>query len=431
MRVLDVAVKDLRQSFRSLFALVFMFFVPILVTGLFYIIFGSGGDDEAFSLPRTPVRVANLDEGTLPAGVAGLPGSGAEARSLGDVLVSLLQSDDLADLMDVTVAPDEASARRAVSAGEVGVAVIIPISFTEAAIRPGTSATVQIVQDPTLALGPQIVGAVVEQFVAQVAASKIGAEVALNQLAEAGVAIDPELVQRVISQFTATASGTDGGNRAALVNAVSPAGGDPFAGIVTNILRPTMSGMMVFFVFFTGAASMQSILREEEEGTLARLFTTPTSRRTILAGKFLAVLLTLIVQVTVLLIFGRLVFRIEWGPVAPLALAGAGMVVAAGTMGLFLISWLKTNRQAGVVFGGVLTITGMLGLIPVFTANTGTSPAVATASLLSPQGWAMRALGTVIEGGSLRDVAGSVVVLLVWSVVFAAVGQHRLQRRFA
>lgn len=431
MRVLDVAGKDLRQSFRSLFALVFMFFVPILVTGLFYIIFGSGSDDEAFSLPRTPVRIANLDEGTFPASVTGLPGSRAEARSLGGVLVSLLQSDDLANLMVVSVAPDEASARQAVSAGEVGVAVIIPIDFTDAALRPGASATVQIVQDPTLTLGPQIVEAIVAQFVAQVAASKIGAEVTLSELTGAGVSIEPDLVQRVIRQFAAAASGDEEGTRARLVSAVSPAGGDPLASIVATILRPIMSGMMVFFVFFTGAASMQSILREEEDGTLARLFTTPTSQRTILAGKFLAVLLTLLVQVIVLLSFGRLFFRIDWGPTVPLALAGAGIVVAAGTMGLFLISWLKTSRQAGAVFGGVLTITGMLGLIPVFTANTGTAPAVATASLLSPQGWAMRALGKVIQGGSLGDVAGSVAVLLVWSLVLAAIGQYRLQRRFA
>jgi len=431
VRALDIAVKDLRQSFRSTFALAFMFFVPILVTGLFYIIFGSGGDDEAFALPRTRVQIANLDEGTLPAGIAGLPVGGEETGSLGDVLVSLLQGDDLASLMDVTVAPDEASARRAVSAGEAGVAVIVPAAFTDAAIRPGASATVQIVQDPTQTLGPDIVRAIIENFVAQVAASKIGAEVTLTQLAEAGVPVDPELVQGVISQFTSPASGGNGGSPPALVDTVSPDGGDPFAGIVSAILRPVMAGMMIFFVFFTGAASMQSILREEEEGTLARLFTTPTGQRTILAGKFLAVLLTLVVQVTVLLIFGRLVFSIEWGAVAPLALAGAGTVIAAGTMGLFIISWLKTSRQAGVVLGGVLTITGMLGLIPVFTGGADTSPAMETASLLSPQGWAMRALSTVIEGGSLGEVAAVVAVLLLWSVVFAAVGQYRLQRRFA
>ena len=48
-------------------------------------------------------------------------------------------------------------------------------------------------------------------------------------------------------------------------------------------------------------------------GTLPRLFTTPTTQSTILGGKFLAVGLTVVVQMTVLIILGRLIFGIHWG----------------------------------------------------------------------------------------------------------------------
>ncbi len=63
MKAIDIALKDLSRSFRSAFAVIFMFGIPLLVTGMFYFMFGniaSGGD---FSLPRTKVVVANLDEG--------------------------------------------------------------------------------------------------------------------------------------------------------------------------------------------------------------------------------------------------------------------------------------------------------------------------------------------------------------------------------
>jgi ABC-type transport system involved in multi-copper enzyme maturation permease subunit len=53
---------------------------------------------------------------------------------------------------------------------------------------------------------------------------------------------------------------------------------------------------MIFFSFFTASYAMQTILQEDEEGTLARLFTTPTPRSSILAGKFLAVFFTVIIQ---------------------------------------------------------------------------------------------------------------------------------------
>ena len=44
MKAWDVALKDMTQSFRSMFAVVFMFGIPILVTGMFYFMLGSGGE---------------------------------------------------------------------------------------------------------------------------------------------------------------------------------------------------------------------------------------------------------------------------------------------------------------------------------------------------------------------------------------------------
>ncbi len=74
-----------------------------------------------------------------------------------------------------------------------------------------------------------------------------------------------------------------------------------------------MSGQLIFFCFYTGAITAQSILQEDEEGTLPRLFTTPTSRSTILGGKFTAVFITALIQVVALMAVSGLLFRIRWG----------------------------------------------------------------------------------------------------------------------
>jgi ABC-2 type transport system permease protein len=190
--------------------------------------------------------------------------------------------------------------------------------------------------------------------------------------------------------------------------------------------------MMVFFAFYTGAGSMQTILVEEERGTLARLFTTPSSHRTILGGKGLAAVFTLVIQVIVLMTFGRVIFKIDWGDPLPVFLAGLGLVLVAASTGLFLVSLLDNTRQAGIVFGGVLTLTGMLGLIPVFTASAPNQPdSIKAVSLLVPQGWAILGFTTAIDGGTVSDMLPILAVLLAWSLVFVFIGQYRLQRRFA
>ena len=63
MKALDIALKDVLRSFRSAFAIVFMFVVPMLVTGLFYLMFGNVAGDNGFNLPRTKLVVANMDAG--------------------------------------------------------------------------------------------------------------------------------------------------------------------------------------------------------------------------------------------------------------------------------------------------------------------------------------------------------------------------------
>jgi ABC-2 type transport system permease protein len=202
--------------------------------------------------------------------------------------------------------------------------------------------------------------------------------------------------------------------------------------ILLNIVGPIMGGMMVFYAFYTGASTAQSILREEEERTLPRLFTTPTSQATILSGKLLSVFLTVCVQVVVLLIAAHLLFGIQWGDFLPVSLMAAGIIVSASSFGVFINSFLKSTKQGGVLFGGVLTVTGMLGMIRIFAMG---SPAAArmseTVSLLVPQGWAVRGLMQAMGVEPISNVLTTLLASLVWSVVFFVVGVWRFNRRYA
>ena len=54
MKIVDIAFKDMTQYFRSMIALVMMFAVPILLVGMFYIMFGGNdGEEESFEIPVT------------------------------------------------------------------------------------------------------------------------------------------------------------------------------------------------------------------------------------------------------------------------------------------------------------------------------------------------------------------------------------------
>jgi len=190
-----------------------------------------------------------------------------------------------------------------------------------------------------------------------------------------------------------------------------------------------MGGMMIFYAFFTGTTAAQTILQEEENGTLARLFISPTNMVTILNGKFLAGFSLIIIQVVVLLVFSNLVFGISWGSILPLGLFSIALVMIANSFGIFIMSLVKSTKQAGIIYGVVLTFTGMLGISSVFVMGSPIEAAFNFIPLFVPQGWAMEALEAAWQnnlGRSLLMSAG----MVGWAVVFFIIGNMRFKKRF-
>ncbi len=427
MKAFDIARKDLYHSARSAFFLVFGLGLPLLTALLFSFAFGGMGGDGGFDLPsQVPVRVVNLDE----------PGQAFGGVSAGEILVDFLQSEEQGELLAVTTAEDAAAARAAVDGQEAAVAVIIPEGFSAAAFGAQGEATIELYQDPALTFGPDIVKTVVEQLVDGMAGAQSAAGVATQQIADQGVVVSEAMefnLQMAYARWAEDLGRAQEEGRNPLLAIRTPTGEEEPADMRTEILSTIMAGMMVFYVFFTGAISAETILAEDEAGTLSRLFTTPTPQSTILGGKFIASFVTLASQVTVLVISSSLIFGIDWGQPLPAVLAALGLVVLAVSFGLFITSFLQNTRQGGVVYGGVLTVTGMVGISSIFTIGTGAnvSNTMQTISLLSPHGWALRAWRLAMDGGGVDVVIVPVVVTVALGVAFFVLGVLRFRNRFA
>ena len=434
MKAFDIALKDLTRSFRSAFAVIFMFGVPLLVTGMFYFMFGNMAGNGGFDLPRTKVIVANMDKGgpRFQVNPKNIPG-GRQADTMGDLIVNILESDDMADLIEITFAPDPESARTSVDSQQAQVAIIIPADFSEqfADVREG-KAVIEFYQDPTLTIGPAIMRSILNRFLDSMGGVKIAVNVFMDESNPADYALTGQVVQGYLDTSLALSEDLTG----ELLEVRAPSGvqqseEEESQNILLSVVTPIMGGMMVFYAFFTGTSTAQSILKEEEERTLPRLFTTPTRQATILTGKFLSVFMTVCVQVIVLLIAARLIFGIRWGDLVPVALTAMGIILSASAFGIFVNSFLKDTKQAGVLFGGVLTITGMVGMISIFGMNSPDAARLGdTVSLLVPQGWAIRGLLQALNGEPVGAVLLTTLALLAWSAVFFTVGILRFNRRY-
>lgn len=419
-KLFDLAIKDLRRAFSNVFGVVMMLGAPFLITGLIYFAFGGvGGDDDSFNLQPIRVQVVNLD--------AGITGFNA-----GEQLSDFLLSDSVSNIINTTSVESEAAARLAVDEQEAEIAVLIPSGFTADAVGNQTEARVTLYQDPTLTLAPQIVRDLIGQFTDGLAGAKIATAIVEVQFGSRGLTLPQAEYRAIANRYAEQIQSADHNHDTQApsgIKVIQP-GSNSEAEQSGVYIGPVMAGMMIFFVFFMGANGAQSIVAEDEEGTLQRLFTTPTPRSTILGGKLIAVLLTLIFQTAILLIASGLLFDIQWGEPLAVIAASFSMILAAAGFGVFVISLMKSTRQTGPVLGGVLTITGMLG--GLFTTGIPDVPAfLDQAKLAMPQGWALEIWQRVLAGGSLEMILAPFAVLTAIGVVFFSIGALIFSRRFA
>ncbi|NTW12052.1 MAG: ABC transporter permease [Anaerolineales bacterium] len=422
MKILDIALKDLVRSTRSLFLIGMALVAPLLLTALIYFAFGSISSGT-MSIASIKVGVVNADM---------LPVDAPLEAPLGEIIRSMFFDDSVKSWLTASDYPDEAAARAAVDAQEIGVAVMIPATFTEDYLAGKTDTAITILQDPTLTVSPTVVRDMVTSLLDGVAGGGIAYKVVNERMTVNSKTLDPATIPSFFERYANWYADFQRAmfhtpEKAALMVKAPAVNGD-MTDSVRTMMGLVMSGQLIFFSFFTGAYAMMSILQEAEEGTLARLFTTPTDRTTILAGKFLAVFITVILQGGVLLIAGHYLFKINWGEPGSLTLSLLGQMFASVGLAVLLVSFIKTSKQAGPIFGGGLTMLGMIS--GLFTANMKID-IFNTMGNFTPQGWVLKAWKLSIAGQPVSELIVPFIVMVAMGTVMFAVGARMFGRRFA
>ncbi len=426
MKILDIALKDLIRSFRNMFLIGMGLAAPLVIAGLIYMAFSgmSNNSRGVTTLPDIRVGVVNLDQPQ-----ENLP-------YLGGTILTFLQDDRMPSWLVVSQLDTEDIALAAIENQQIDLAVIVPPDFTATMAQTDGHNALTLLHDPTLTIGPTIVKGLLEQFVDGVSGSAVAFHTMGSRLEAANVAADMTqigpLVQEYSDWYSALETDLNHGAQPVL-DVQAPSGGSESSGITSNpmdrMVGLIMAGQLIFFAFFTGAYSTESLLKEDEEGTLARLFTTPTARSIVLGGKFLAVFVTVVFQSLVLMFISGLIFHVQWGNPLTIAAVLLGQVVAAGGLGIFLISLIKNTKQSGPVLGGGLTALGMLG--GLFTSNIAMPPAFASVGLFTPQGWAMNGWKLALNGAGPQEALLPLAVLLAMGIVLFAIGALIFGKRFA
>lgn len=417
MRIIDLALKDLKRATRNFFLIGMAVAAPLLICALMYISFGRQLSGEA---TLAPVRVGVVNADALPDGAA-------LEQSLGDAIRAMFADESVSTWLIPSDLDSPEAAQMALDAQEIGVAVVIPAGFTAGHLAGNPGDPVTVLQDPTLTVGPQAVRDMVTALLDGVASGGVAYVTLAGHVPAARL---PALLPIYGEWYTGFQRSLLHGSADAALAVVPPGAAQGPAATPASVIMPlVMIGQIIFFAFYTGAYAMMSLLQEDEEGTLARLFTTATPRAAILAGKFVAVFLTVVLQGLVLLAAGRFLFQARWGQPLTVLLALVGQVCAATGLGVLLISLVRTTRQGGVVLGGALTALAMMS--GLFTSNLTMPAGFQALAQFTPQGRTLALWRAAIEGSPPGEMLVPMLILVAIGAVLFSAGAMIFRRRYA
>ena len=166
-----------------------------------------------------------------------------------------------------------------------------------------------------------------------------------------------------------------------------------------------------------------ALVRERERGTLEQLIVTPISKTGLMLGKVLPFALVGYVQVTVILILGRLVFDVPIrGNLVLLYLITAPFIVASLALGLFVSTVVRTQVQAmQLSFVFILPTVLLSGFMfpreamPAFAQWLGAAFPI-TYYLRVLRGILLKGVGMEAMWPDTLALAGFAVVLIAFSV---------------
>jgi len=186
-------------------------------------------------------------------------------------------------------------------------------------------------------------------------------------------------------------------------------------------------GMAVLFGFIGVQFVGMLFYREHAWGTWDRLRASPASTLEIVAGKAAPLYLSQVLQVTVVLLAGVLLFdyRPNGSPfaIAALVVVFVAMLVAFGVMLVALCASMDVALMLGSLGGMVMA--GLGGALAPVSSLPGWTRPVARAT---PAYWAIDGLRAAsLDAARLFDIAGDLGMLLGFTVLFSLVAALRLR----
>ncbi len=199
------------------------------------------------------------------------------------------------------------------------------------------------------------------------------------------------------------------------------------AGLHSNGAEQVVPGAAVLFSGFLVGNLGFNVFREHGWATWDRLRASELDTPELLLGKSIAPVITLVLQLTVMLGLGSVLFDLHMsGSVLGFILVAAAMALMEVALGLMLLAVCRSVLQLNAATNlGAMLLGGLGGAVTPLATLPHWAQRIAPGT---PTYWAMKGFRRVILfGGGIGDVAGTIGVLLAFGLGFTVVAALRFR----
>ena len=393
-KIFAIAWKDTLTRFTGWSVWLFFLILPIVFT--LVLAGGTGGSSDS----RVRLVVVDQANSPLSADLVAVLGNSQAVRP---------------DLLTLAQAETQFSQRSA------SAVLVIPAAFDLAHLEQG-SIQLELRQQPNN-MNAMIAQRAVLSVISRVSSA---ADIANNSVAQA------EKIQPFASAADQQAYFNDALKQAQSLISAAPSRiveskGSTLVPVRYNPRTNSSAGQLITWVFIPLIGISGMFAYERQKGTLRRLLTTPTRKSTYLLGTIVGQVLAALVQMSLLIVFGIFVMKLNWGS-QPLALAVMMVTsaLAAAALGTTLGTFVKTESQASslsIMTGMVMALLGgcwyPLEMFPKVVQNI---------VKVLPTTWAMQGLlDLVLRGQGLVAILPEAGILLGFAAVFFVIGIWRFK----
>lgn len=184
--------------------------------------------------------------------------------------------------------------------------------------------------------------------------------------------------------------------------------------------------LLLLFTFVISLTTAIGIVEMRQKGLARRMYSTPTSVRSLVAGEALGRFVITIVQALIILLGSTLLFGVSWGD--PLATAAVVTVFCLVGAGAAMLIGSLCRSEGGALSAALVVGLGAAGAGGTMVPLEALQGPARTAAYATPHAWGYEAFSELIRhGGGIVDVLPQLAVLLGFAVVLFALGTWRIK----